>query len=200
MSLLGLLDYEDSSSSSSDSDENQEKDFSFNKLDNATDDMQETTEKVSLPSPNLDVNSSSSSSRTFQQSSVFYNPFKAREKEKLVVLEKHVQLSDIAPPETKTNKRICYKFQKGKCRYGDKCRFAHSTNPPKTGISSTKSDDSCEVEGLSHIKQHHTACEVVNEDDDTNVNKLKKRRVGVSDSLIPPKRAMKAFEKHKQNV
>lgn len=205
MSLLGLLDYDDSSSSSSDSDENQEKDVcSSTTQSSVSQDTHKNSETLSLPSPILDVNSTACSSRTYQQSSVFYNPFKAEEKKKLDVLEKHVQLSNTAPFQMKNNKRVCYKFQKGKCRYGDKCRFAHSTDKftTKTGLTNNKkfTDDSDTIEGISHINQQQTSYDEAVNEDDSNINSnRKKRRVGVSDSLIPPKRAMKAFEKQKQN-
>lgn len=197
MSLLGLLDYDDSSSSSSDSDEDEKEDIPSNKTRDSTKSTEENNEKLNLPSPILEASSTANSSRTFQQSSVFYNPFKAEEKKKLDVLEKHVQLSSVAPPPTKDKKRICYKFQKGKCRFGDKCRFAHSTNPTKTTATNQLADNSNEAEATSHINKQQTSYEPDNEDEDID-NKPKKRRVGVSDSLVPPKRAMKAFEKQKQ--
>ncbi|KXJ27780.1 zinc finger CCCH domain-containing protein 15 [Exaiptasia diaphana] len=181
MSLLGLLEYEGSSSDSSDS-EDTKGDWILNHLSHSTQ-MSENAKTFHLPSPELEPTVDNNSSRTFQESSVFYNPFKAEEKKKLDLLEKHVHLSSLTPPP-KRNKGICYKFQKGKCRFGDKCRFAHNVSLRSTEKKQVNYDD-------NHLQ---TSCE----DEDQNIKtKYKKRKVGLSDSVIPPKRAMKAFYEQK---
>lgn len=177
MSLLGLLDYEGSSSSSSESEEDAEEDLKDAEKVNDSVEYSRNNTKLDLPCPLLESNASLS--KDCQQSSVFYNPFKAEEKKKLDVLEKHVQLSNAPPPSKKTNTRICYKFQRGKCRFGDKCRFAHVVNRKATSSDNIIDPDKSNEEV-------------------TNDNKPKKRKVGVSDSLIPPKRAMKAFNELKE--
>ena len=189
MSLLGLLEYEGSTSSSSDSGEDTKGDCILNQLSHSTQ-MSENAKTFDLPSPKLEPTVDNKSSRTFQESSVFYNPFKAEEKKKLDLLEKHVQLSSATPPP-KRNKRICYKFQKGKCRFGDKCRFAHnvsSNTEKKISVSLNTQRD-------YDNNQLQTSCE---EDQDVKA-KHKKRKVGLSDSVIPPKRAIKAFYEQKGN-
>lgn len=187
MSLLGLLDYEDSSPSSSDSGEDTTEDLVVNQFGNSSQ-IPENVKTLDLPSAILEP-TDSSSSRTFQESSVFYNPFKAEEKKKLDLLEKHVQLSNVTTPP-KRNKRICYKFQKGKCRFGDKCRFAHNVTVKTNAQDNQDADNQLQA-------SHETS--LFEEDQNIQTIKPKKRKVGVSDSLIPPKRAMKAFYEQKGN-
>ena len=99
-----------------------------------------------------DTNSSSSS--------VFFNPFKAKEEEKLAILEKHVKLTD-QKDQTKTEKT---KFRR-----------------PKR-VQSRQNFDSRKG----------------NEDDD-GFKTFGKRRIGLSDSLVPPKKALQAYEKQRRD-
>lgn len=203
MSLFGLIDYEGSSSSSSESDEETatEKSSASKLGKNSVNDVEEDGEKLVLPSPLLEPSEPSSSSkefatRTYQQTSIFYNPFKAEEKRKLDVLEKHVQLTK-SVPSSNNKKRICFKFQKGKCRFGDNCRFAHATNIIKPETI-TQNNDATKAPGEdSHISRTEIPYNPENEEDVWEEAKPKKRRVGVTDSLVPPKKAMKAYEQQK---
>jgi hypothetical protein len=203
MSLFGLIDYGESSSSSSESDEETtpEGTSSSNLDKESVNKAQENDEKLVLPSPLLEPSEPSVSkeftSRTYQQTSIFYNPFKAEEKKKLDVLEKHVQLSRNVPASSTNKKRVCYKFQKGKCRFGDTCRFAHNTHIIKTDTMNHSTDDTKTPEVTTTINKTDTSYDPDMDEDQWEITKPKKRRVGVSDTLIPPKKAMKAYEQQK---
>ena len=99
--------------------------------------------------------------------SVFFNPFKAKEDEKLAILERHVKLTE-RKDETKP----------------EKTKFRRSKNAQK------------------FPRQNFKAQNERNDDDDSGFNsktfEKRKRRVGLSDSLIPPKKALQAYEKQKR--
>lgn len=75
-------------------------------------------------------------------------------------------------------KNICWMNRKGHCRFGNKCKFAHDSelfNDPK----------------------------VINKDtvykDDNNLSKRKKRP-GLSQTLIPGKKVLKLFKKTEMSI
>ena len=100
--------------------------------------------------------------------SVFFNPFKAKENEKLAILERHVKLTE-RKDETKAEKT---KFRRSK--------NAQKFSKRQKFNNQNKQDDN----------------------DDRGVNfktvEKRKRRVGVNDSLIPPKKALQAYERQRQ--
>lgn len=61
--------------------------------------------------------------------SVFFNPFKAREEEKRKILEQHVAVT-VKQEDMRTigGKKICWNFRKGRCRFGHNCSFAHDSD------------------------------------------------------------------------
>lgn len=105
-------------------------------------------------------------------SSVFTNPYKNAETYEQSILEQHVKMTTIKPPEEK--KKICYKFMRGKCRLGDKCHFLHQN--PNVVDNSEKLSDSEETDGSTKKEKS-------------------KKRCGLKDDLIPPKKYMKTFNK-----
>ncbi|XP_029212597.2 uncharacterized protein LOC114976326 [Acropora millepora] len=206
MSLLGLVpDYGSDSSSSSESDEDesnlddQRRDPDHGKC--ANDKLKEPQNtQIPLPLPKLDLKESSTLStkdlnqRTQQTSSIFFNPYLAAEKQKLCALEKHVQLSETKTEEgNKRNKQVCFKFQKGRCRQGDKCKFSHGTvNVPSANLEKSKEP--------SITPSHCNAAasyEPVEDEDSWGPQKKKKKKIGVTDTLVPPRRALEAFAKQK---
>ena len=206
MSLLGLLpDYGSDSSSSSESGEDesnlddQRRDPDHGKC--ANDKLKEPQNtQIPLPLPKLDLKESSTLStkdlnqRTQQTSSIFFNPYLAAEKQKLCALEKHVQLSETKTEEgNKRNKQVCFKFQKGRCRHGDKCKFSHGTvNVPSANLEKSKEP--------SITPSHCNAAasyEPVEDEDSWGPQKKKMKKIGVTDSLVPPRRALEAFAKQK---
>lgn len=60
--------------------------------------------------------------------SVFRNPYLEAERAKSAVLEKHVKMVPSKHHLTKFNgKKICWMNRKGRCRFGNKCKFAHDS-------------------------------------------------------------------------
>lgn len=60
--------------------------------------------------------------------SVFRNPYLEAERAKSAVLEKHVKMVPAKHHLTKFNgKKICWMNRKGRCHFGNKCKFAHDS-------------------------------------------------------------------------
>ncbi|GFT58914.1 c3H1-type domain-containing protein [Nephila pilipes] len=104
-------------------------------------------------------------------SSVFSNPYQVAESYEQSILEKHVKMSQIKEPELK-NEKYCFKFNKGKCKLGDKCLYRHH-NPGR----------------ISDLDKR------ISDEDEIGKQKSKKRS-GLKDDLIPPKKYMKIYNKH----
>lgn len=151
------------------------------------------TPQGSLPSPSQSAKMNKlppPSLQTSSDTSVFTNPFKAQAEQKLSALQKHVPLTEQARPSHIGGRRICVSYRKdGRCRFGIKCKYAHDSD-----LQTSASD--------SHLKPgkdaHPGVCQGTQGfQQDTEENpegqQAKKRRVGLSNTLIPPKRAMKQY-------
>ena len=146
---------------------------SSSESDNTSSDEQEHDIKISEPQEKLSLpdilnekpSEFSSVKMDNHSASVFFNPFKAKEDEKLAILERHVKLTE-RKDETKR----------------EKTKFRRSKNAQK--FPRRQNDN----------RQ--------NDDDDSCFNpktfEKRKRRVGVGDSLIPPKKALQAYEKQRR--
>ena len=62
--------------------------------------------------------------------SVFNNPFRAKEERKKAILEQHVAMTTKQEDQKRKigNRKICWNFRKGRCRFGSKCTFAHDND------------------------------------------------------------------------
>lgn len=90
---------------------------------------------------------------------------------------------------------MCVSYRKdGKCRFGIKCKFAHDSDlqtrvvpadshPPLS--EDTSASDRAKFQGLSQSLQPEAK--------EDSGGLVKKRKVGLSNTLIPPKRAMKQY-------
>nr|XP_021326897.1 uncharacterized protein si:ch211-113e8.11 [Danio rerio] len=141
-----------------------------------------------LPPPPLGSGGALSSA-----SSVFTNPFKEKAEESLNVLQKHVPLTLQARPTQIGGKRICVAYRKdGRCRFGSKCKFAHDSDL-QSNLKVT-SDSGPKDTNVTHKNDPLASGEEDKETDEEKDNEQrKKKRVGVNDSLIPPKRALKQY-------
>ncbi|KAK6190228.1 hypothetical protein SNE40_002147 [Patella caerulea] len=151
-------------------------------LDNSpeSESNKKTTEK--LPNPLLgDV----------QTSSVFINPFKQAELDKQSVLEKHVQMTE---KRNLSNKKVCFKFKKGKCYKGKGCRFLHDIDTVRGKVYNS-SEDSSTIHIPGAAIQRFIEEPV--DDDNYLLNSKRKKRHGVSDHLIPPKKALLSLEEQR---
>lgn len=148
-----------------------------------------------LPSPSLSPKTNKlppPSLQTCSDTSVFTNPFKAQADQKLSALQKHVPLTEQARPSHIGGRRVCVSYRKdGRCRFGIKCKYAHDSD-----LQTTPSD--------SHLNTgqavHAGVCSAPSTqglqrdtDEKSEGQQAKKRRVGLSNTLIPPKRAMKQY-------
>lgn len=137
---------------------------------------------------------------TCSDSSVFANPFKAQADQKLSALQKHVPLTMQAKPSLIGGKRVCVSYRKdGRCRFGIKCKFAHDsdlqTPVPPTDCPPV-GDEAAPVS--EHTEPHAggscgAGSQSAAEEEESGGQQVKKRRVGLSNTLIPPKRAMKQY-------
>ncbi|XP_040001602.1 uncharacterized protein si:ch211-113e8.11 isoform X2 [Xiphias gladius] len=148
-----------------------------------------------LPPPPLNAGS---------DSSVFANPFKAQADQKLSALQKHVPLTMQAKPSQIGGKRMCVSYRKdGRCRFGIKCKFAHDSDL-QTPVTPTDchppvSDEAPATERVEPLAGGSCGAGSQNltEEEESGGRQVKKRRVGLSNTLIPPKRAMKQYALHR---
>lgn len=91
---------------------------------------------------------------------------------------------------------MCVSYRKdGRCRFGIKCKFAHDsdlqtlTDSHAQASEETTGSDQAESHsgGGSQNRQQET------KEDESGGQQAKKRKVGLSNTLIPPKRAMKQY-------
>lgn len=140
-----------------------------------------------LPPPRLNACS---------DSSVFSNPFKAQADQKLSALQKHVPLTMQAKPSQIGGKRVCVSYRKDRrCRFGIKCKFAHDSDLQTLATPSDCHPPVIDQTPVSENAESHThGPSGGGSQTSTTVEEHKvKRRVGLSNSLIPPKRAMKQY-------
>lgn len=150
----------------------------------------------SLPSPSLSPKMNKlppPSLQTCSDTSVFTNPFKAQAEQKLSALQKHVPLTEQARPSHIGGRKVCVSYRKdGRCRFGIKCKYAHDSDlqtsaPFDSHVNAGKEGHTavCAAQG-PHSSQHDS-------EEKPEEQQSKKRKVGLSNTLIPPKRAMKQY-------
>ncbi|XP_071945523.1 uncharacterized protein [Antedon mediterranea] len=118
-------------------------------------------------------------------SSVFSNPFKDAEHEKFSILEKHVKMTH-TNVEDLNKKKICHSFRKGRCRFGNKCKFEHASKsvqpiPENQNTAVLNSEINYEYD--------------YQDDEESESVEKRKRKAGLSRTLIPSKKAMKDYKK-----
>lgn len=159
---------------------------------------------VTLPSPSfLGVGQSSNS--------VFVTSFQRAEEAKQSMLERHVKMTVLPKEEPTSNKKrksVCRSFQLGKCRYGHKCRYSHDMAaeisnifPPVDCPSLSKTDVHCPSQTNSQMhfnEQYVDEANEVDEEDGFGVQMKRRKRAGVTNSLIPPKKALVALDKQRK--
>ena len=139
--------------------------------------------------------------------SVFLNPFQKAEQAKQSVLEKHVKMTNYVEEEetkekrkkrAKDKRKLCHRFIKGNCKYGHKCRFSHDLGQkPQDEASDTCSstDKHANYGNRSWLEVDRDSS--LNDDDSYMTEAKRKKRVGVGDHLVPPKKAMKVLEQQR---
>ncbi|XP_034067579.1 uncharacterized protein si:ch211-113e8.11 [Gymnodraco acuticeps] len=156
-----------------------------------------------LPAPSLDSITSNKLPppplHTCSGSSVFTNPFKAQADQKLSALQKHVPLTMQAKPSQIGGKRMCVAYRKnGRCRFGIKCKFAHDSDLQSLTDLPVSEETPDQEEALAS----GSGSQKETKEEESAGQQGKKRRVGLSNTLIPPKRAMKqyAIQRNKEQL
>ncbi|KAL6487706.1 hypothetical protein MHYP_G00043320 [Metynnis hypsauchen] len=138
-------------------------------------------------------------------SSVFANPFKEKAEARLNVLQKHVPLTLQARPIQIGGKRICVAYRRdGRCRFGIRCKFAHDSDLQSSTGFPAHSDTGPLDQTQSNPDSLHTSDYKISalergEEEEESL-KRKKHRVGLSDTLIPPKRMLKQYAMQKNKL
>lgn len=172
-------------------------------------------------------------------SSVFVNPFQQAEQAKLGILEKHVRLTEAAPRKP-ASKQVCFKFRKGTCHLGTRCRFFHDrsnialggdrsggggsavasseTEQQDSGAAFGRGDRTFQFSGHGGAggggrgggadgRFYHPAARFSRGqpadpqafDEDNYMNAAKgRKRFGVSDDLVPPKKALTGLQEFRK--
>ncbi|CAB3397495.1 unnamed protein product [Caenorhabditis bovis] len=74
---------------------------------------------------------------TYFESSIFDNSYSREERFQMKTLSQHVDLSEKPAVDQKKAMSTCRAYLKGRCRFGDKCRFSHPVHDrSKSGSSS----------------------------------------------------------------
>lgn len=146
-------------------------------------------EKLPLPTPDFD-------GAPTTKTSVFSNPFVEAEKAKSAILEKHVKMTPTLDDTKMINgRKICWNYRKGRCRFGHNCTFAHDSDLHRTAA---------ELEAI-RAPQETLICQTqyngqgtpIDEDEvdqENNQTNKRKKRPGLSQSLIPGKKVLKMYK------
>jgi len=216
---LGLLGAYVSDSDSSDDDDDNSKATDGEKNKDETDEHKETllnpfmsgSSSIGkcegwLPKPSFMQESEKVSGLKFD-SSVFSNPFRAKEDKKDAILEQHVEMTHgQSTGRTINGKKVCWNFRKGRCRHGHKCSFAHDSDvknsivdslyTPKYDSGAQMSFEKAKTNTVQPIQMtKEDPEEDIGVSEETNVGGPKKKRPGLCDSLVPSKKAMKFHNK-----
>lgn len=155
--------------------------------------------KVTLPTPSF-LKLDPQSSGDIPKGSVFVNPYIQAENEKQAILEKHVKMVDTKDNVRVINgKKICWNYRKGKCRFGHNCIYAHDSDLQKTAEQLEAENQIqqtvlCQNKTLPQSTPHELKqiqCEAV-------LNRQKRKRPGLTQGLVPGKKVMKDYMRHKK--
>jgi len=134
--------------------------------------------------------------------SVFSNPFRAKEDKKDAILEQHVEMTQKQEAgRTINGKKVCWNFRKGRCRHGHKCSFAHDSDVKTSVVESLytpKYDEgaqvSCDKVDTMTMQPLQMSRNMREEEEDES-QKIRKKRPGLSEGLMPSKKAMQFHNK-----
>ncbi|TMW42576.1 hypothetical protein DOY81_012346 [Sarcophaga bullata] len=180
-----VADYDTTSSSSSSND------------DETEDDDKDKQEKLKNDSANLLLKSGSSRS----SGEVFNNPFLEAEKLELDKLQKHVKMVESEDHLVQKNgRKICWNNRKGRCRFGNKCKYAHDSDlvteqPTDTSARSQQLNIQNSFPNKTITLEHLESVPTTISDD-----KVKNRkRPGLGDNIVPGKRVLKSYQNTKKS-
>ncbi|PSN33592.1 hypothetical protein C0J52_23009 [Blattella germanica] len=146
-----------------------------------------TAEK--LPRPEFGLSGS-----TAVKNSVFSNPFVEAENAKKAILEKHVKMTPTRDEVKMINgKKICWNFRKGRCRFGHNCKFAHDSDLQRSEADSQENSE--QVPLPNQISPPVGDEEAELDEENTKTQIVRKKRPGLTQSLVPGKKVMKMYKK-----
>ncbi|RLU27200.1 hypothetical protein DMN91_001000 [Ooceraea biroi] len=166
-------------------------------------------EKLPLPTPDFN------SAPTLLRTSVFSNPFVEAERAKSAILEKHVKMTPTLDDTKMINgRKICWNYRKGRCRFGHNCTFAHDSDlhrsaaeleilraPQETLLCQTRYNG----QQQQQQQQQQTIPSAMNDDENEvdqennqTANRKRKKRPGLSQSLLPSKKVFKLYKAQQQ--
>jgi len=135
--------------------------------------------------------------------SVFSNPFRDKEEKKQAILEQHVNMTR-RQEEMKVidGKKVCWMYRKGRCRQGAKCKFGHDNDVKtdrvvpenKYDVESQISNDKAAKGAAQPIKFNPNSRREPTPEKEEDVM-MRKRRPGLSEGLVPSKKAMMFHQK-----
>lgn len=160
-----------------------------------------------LPSANTLLRSGSSKTA----GEVFCNPFLEAEKLEIDKLQQHVRMVDSENHILQKNgRKICWNNRKGRCRFGNKCKYAHDSDLVETAYSEEpekqirNSKEQKLPNELTTISKPPAAFVETHDLDFSNESsseKMKNRkRPGLGDSIVPGKRVMKTYHHTKKTT
>ena len=192
-----------------DHDDSEEEDIT--KIDEETDDkLSQDNRIMKLPNPLAEI-SHAKCSTSSDNSSVFVTSYHKAEEAKHSVLEQHVKMTIAQQSKDTKNKRICWNFRKGKCRFGNKCKYSHDNDIPESILNSgDQVEERQPATAMStpgytanygpNSYQARSIGQDVGEDDDSYMASVKrKKRAGIGNSLVPPKKAMSALMQQRES-
>lgn len=149
--------------------------------------------KIKLPSAKSVMKRKISS-----ESSVLATEYKREQDDKNKVLEQHVKMvTNSKSINGKVNgKKVCWMYRRGRCRLGKKCKMYHDSELRKTEAGEIPATKNKEIE-LKHTPQKRPYEEVPDdvEDETESRNKIHKKRFGISDDIVPPKKVIEHIER-----
>ncbi|XP_033747811.1 uncharacterized protein LOC117332863 [Pecten maximus] len=166
--------------------------------------------QIKLPNPLADYLPTPSLRDLKESGSVFSNKYELAEKAKNSILEQHVKMTEA---RIQAKKNVCFKFQKGKCKFGKNCKFSHDRGTDLVVNSTKQDEDKSQTEAdfsaafggsgrsvyLNPNAGYGDPLPPLNaEDDDSYMAGAKrKKRAGLSEHLVPSKKAMSSLDRQR---
>ncbi|XP_053306865.1 uncharacterized protein LOC128469074 [Spea bombifrons] len=124
---------------------------------------------------------------------VFSNTFHEKQQAQLSVLEQHVKLSD--SNWVKQGKGACLSYQRdGRCHFGTNCKYSHASDLPQKSTGTVQKDFERKqlMDGRGQMQREGFIEEQQSGDEKPSL-KGKRKKPGLSNTLIPPKKALKNY-------
>ena len=93
-------------------------------------------------------------------------------------------------------KKVCWNFRKGRCRFGSKCTFAHDSDVKQRPETTNENRGKVRISPMAAASALGASTDEVENPDAVieNNKKSAKKRPGLSEGIVPSKKAMKFHE------